>query len=231
LKGLGAAALGAAGLSRFGETNAANLGNSPCAHFCVTLYPPGPARGACISAAAQGQGECPSCGADATAANICYTPSGTVYCPDFSNDPLNCGKCANVCTTSVANASPACASETCGFQCDAGYTQCGNACVDDQTDVNNCGACGNVCPGGATCSSGACVCPAGETGCSATCCTQISTPGGACYWLDCGGNGCCWDLNGYYAGDPASCQQLDSCSPGGGGGSGGGCYKWATSSC
>lgn len=38
---------------------------------------------------------------------------------------------------------------------DAGYTVCGNACVDLQNDGNNCGACSHDCLGGA-CTGGAC---------------------------------------------------------------------------
>jgi len=33
-------------------------GNDTCAHICAALFPPGPERGACISAAAKGEGPC-----------------------------------------------------------------------------------------------------------------------------------------------------------------------------
>jgi hypothetical protein len=148
LKGLGAAALGAAGLSRFGAAKAANLGNSPCAHFCVTNYPPGPARGACIAAAAAAQGN-----------SVCSTGAGAVYCPNLTNDPNNCGACGNVCTTGYRSAAAACVNGTCSFTCDKGAA-CGDACVDTATNGNNCGGCGNVCPGTANgtavCSASAC---------------------------------------------------------------------------
>jgi len=96
----------------------------------------------------------------------------------------------------------------------------GAVCTNLQSDVNNCGTCGNACAAGDSCTAGVCgfACPHIE--------------GLACYWLDCelyNGN-CCWDLNGFPASDPADCQFLDSCSPGGGNGSNGGCYKWANSS-
>jgi hypothetical protein len=198
VKGLAAAALGAVGLRRLGSASAQNLGNSPCAHFCVALYPPGPERGDCISAAAQGQGICPSCGADAT--NVCQATDGTIYCPDFQTDPANCGGCGAVCSQ-PANGSATCSGGGCVITCNDGYEPDGTGgCVA----ISTCGAC-----------------------------PSISTPDGACYWLDCVSYGglCCWDLNGFYAGDPTSCQALDSCAPGGGGGSGGGCYKWDTQSC
>ena len=120
-------------------------------------------------------------------------------------------------------------------------------CPDFSSDPGNCGGCGKVCAqpanGSSMCSGGGCVVtcntgyqPDGNGGCVSTICPNgvcpaILSPNGACYWLDCSAGGCCWDLNGSYAGDPASCQALDSCSPGGGGGSSGGCYKWSTSSC
>jgi hypothetical protein len=64
-----------------------------------------------------------------------------------------------VCTTSVANASPACTAGACGFACRSGYASCSGACVDEQTDVAHCGSCTHGCslanavPG---CTAGAC---------------------------------------------------------------------------
>ena len=54
---------------------------------------------------------------------------------------------------------------------DAGcpHTLCGSSCVDTQTSASNCGSCGNACATGATCQSGACVCPGGEAACSGVC--------------------------------------------------------------
>jgi len=68
--------------------------------------------------------------------------------------------------------------------------------------------------------------------CHGSTCLEISTPAGACFWLDCFTvpNVCCWNLNGNYADNEAGCIALDGCN-GGGNGSGGGCYKWDTSSC
>jgi hypothetical protein len=60
------------------------------------------------------------------------------------------------CTTGVAHATASCSGGVCtGFACDAGFTQCGNSCLDLQTGSNNCGACGRSCQGGA-CTAGLC---------------------------------------------------------------------------
>lgn len=42
-------------------------GNSDCAHFCDSVFPPGPDRGTCISDAAHGTGLCYTCGPAAPA--------------------------------------------------------------------------------------------------------------------------------------------------------------------
>ena len=42
------------------------------------------------------------------------------------------------CTTSIANAAPACAAGACTFTCNAGFVLCNGACVDAATDGNDC---------------------------------------------------------------------------------------------
>jgi hypothetical protein len=43
-----------------------------------------------------------------------------------------------------------------GGACAAGYTQCGNQCIDLDSDPENCGACGSSCPAGIACAFGGC---------------------------------------------------------------------------
>jgi hypothetical protein len=75
----------------------------------------------------------------------------------------NCGACGITCTTAPAHGTPICAQGTCSFTCAAGFTKCGNACVDTTTDVYHCGGCGTVCPVNEHCEpgpggAGHCVC-------------------------------------------------------------------------
>jgi len=46
-------------------------GNSACAHFCEMVFPPGPERGTCVSAAAHGAGPCFQCGPAAPSSLHC----------------------------------------------------------------------------------------------------------------------------------------------------------------
>jgi hypothetical protein len=154
LKGLAGAALGVAGLARFGGAEAAKGGNSAAAHFCNAVFPPGPQRGQCVSDAAHGAGPFIACGGDP--ANYC---SGTGTCADFNSEINNCGGCGNVCSTSDLNATAACVNGTCVVTCDTGFTDCNGVCVHTASDANNCGACGNVCPeSNPTCYQGTCRC-------------------------------------------------------------------------
>ena len=139
LRGLGAAALGAAGLSRAGRADAADLGNSPCAHFCVAVFPPGPARGACVSAAAHGTGPCVACGANP--ANYC---GGA--CTNVQTDVNNCGVCGNVCPSDACNAAT-CIAGVCGTT----PTNAGGICAaapDHCTNPSTCDATGACVAGG-----------------------------------------------------------------------------------
>lgn len=123
---------------------------------------------------------CGTCGKKCTAASggtaVCSTGScGTScspptslcqaagVCANLNNDVNHCGTCDNQCTTNEANATPACNSTNCGFNCNSGYTQCGsppNSCVDTDTSVAHCGGCNQPCaqPPNSTrfCSGGAC---------------------------------------------------------------------------
>jgi len=59
--------------------------------------------------------------------------------------------------------------------CDEGFIDCGDACVDPLTDPKNCGSCGNDCNEG-VCVEGACAdeCPPGTLECEPGSCSDIS---------------------------------------------------------
>src|SRR5512143_3763108 len=50
---------------------AAAASNSVCAHWCLENFPPGPARGACVSQAAHDTGPCFDCGPDGANTGLC----------------------------------------------------------------------------------------------------------------------------------------------------------------
>lgn len=136
--------------------------NDDCASFCTQL-PPGPARGQCVSDAAQGQGLCYQCGpasGDPTAL-LC---AGN--CVDSSADNQNCGGCGQPC-----DAGKVCVDSSCISPCPAPQVDCGSGCTDLLTDPSNCGSCGEVCSfvnAIATCANAACAlgaCTAGWGNC------------------------------------------------------------------
>jgi hypothetical protein len=122
-----------------------------------------------------GIGNCGACGnACSGDAGLCATDEAgsfacTTACPDTTptncngscvdttSNPEYCGGCDGGCTTTVAHASPSCATSSCGFTCNTGYTLCDTGCVDYLTDPNNCGGCGSTyaCASG-VCSEGVC---------------------------------------------------------------------------
>jgi hypothetical protein len=97
-------------------------------------------------------------------------------CVNTASDPGDCDGCGHVCPA-VPNGQPTCASSTCGFTCNSGFSGCPTSaptsCVDEATDPTNCGACGKSCPGPTSgsgqpaCAAGACTldCSAGLTAC------------------------------------------------------------------
>jgi len=69
---------------------------------------------------------------------------------DIETDPMHCGGCGNVCSSSHV-ASLACAAGLCSSPCASGYSDCNNNKLIDgcethsDVDVLNCGGCGNAC--------------------------------------------------------------------------------------
>jgi hypothetical protein len=115
-------------------------------------------------------------------------------CVDTDTNTVNCGACGQTCSTSVANAQPACVNGACTFTCEAGFSLCNAACTNFMNDPNNCGGCGSAhaCAGGMTCQNGQCTtnctrttdCPAGYA-CNGSTCTTACSPTQTC------NGGCC----------------------------------------
>jgi hypothetical protein len=70
------------------------------------------------------------------------------------------------------------------FRCVAGYTLCGDGCLDLAEDSANCGSCGHACLSGYTCTGGNCMrlCSAGLTSCNNGCVDLLADAGncGSC---------------------------------------------------
>lgn len=89
------------------------------------------------------------------------------------------GKCRKVLGDGTACAGGTCqggacvpAGSTTPVPCQAGFTRCGDACVNLRLDPGHCGACGKVC-GSEVCINGACRCGTDLPPCSGTCaCVQ-----------------------------------------------------------
>jgi hypothetical protein len=200
LRWMGGALVGAALASVPRVAWAANDGNSACAHFCTQIFPPGPQRGECISAAARGEGLCFECGPEAP--DQTRVLCGQVCCAsgETCSATEQCVVPSNICTE--ANSSP------------GGGTDCGNspsgtilagqpcfcrplvegggACTTNQVGSCSKGCNSNAdCPRGtvcgesllvpgfpgvceSTCETGnaaaACVCPDGRFTCNNVCC-------------------------------------------------------------
>lgn len=95
--------------------------------------------------------------------------------------------CHGVCIARLADGGDACPPTMCA----APLTACGDTCANLQTDSSHCGLCGIACRGGASCTAGHCVCPAGQSPCSGMCvdlttvdhcgsCTNSCGSGGTC---------------------------------------------------
>jgi hypothetical protein len=134
------------------------------------------AMGACAFECADGRILCPAGSADVPGA-----------CVDVQQDPLRCGNCDTVCSSS--HVTPACEAGVCGGACEAGYGDClrelNDGCETQLlTDDAHCGACGVSCaelrrePG---CADGVCTgpCSAGYGDCDGDPDNGCETPLGA----------------------------------------------------
>lgn len=126
LKGIGAAALSAVGITRLGGKASAGGGNSACAHWCHANFS-GSAAGKCTSDAAHGTGACYQCGpASSGGMQLC---GGACIAPCTALDPCHVAGVCNPATQSCTNPNAA-----------------------DSTPCDD----GNLCNGLSTCQSGVC---------------------------------------------------------------------------
>jgi hypothetical protein len=84
------------GKQRHAGAEAQGQRNDACAHFCASVFPPGPRRGACVSDAARGAGPCVECG-PASESTLTFCRGA---CVDTDTDPDHCGGCDAPCLAS-----------------------------------------------------------------------------------------------------------------------------------
>jgi hypothetical protein len=118
LRGITGTLAGLGLVSAVGQVASADSQND-CATFCRQL-PPGPARGACVSDAAHGLGQCYDCGPGAPAGSTAVLCDDS--CVDTQTDAGNCGECGNACPAGVP-----CINGACG--CPSWLTLCNGNCV------------------------------------------------------------------------------------------------------
>jgi hypothetical protein len=203
-EGLFGALLASLGLGR-----AVAQGNSDCAHFCTSIFPPGRQRGDCISAAAHGTGLCYGCGpaAPASHADVCGNFGGPRFC--CSADTPNCcnGTCVNT-QTDVNNCG------VCGKTCASDETCCSGTCANLMTDPQHCTACNQHCPSDSLCCGNGTCCPAqvlNEIGqmVTAACCAD-----GCCPWINGAPPQCCVGNPNLCCPAGSNCCPGDLCCPG-----------------
>lgn len=217
LKGLGAAALGAAGLDRLGSAAAKGTNSRACATICGQLYGSNlAAQVQCTRQGERGQGPCAACGFNP--ANYC---SGT--CTNVATDITNCGACGHVCPTADSCNTPMCSSGVCSSVPTNENGACSGVGSDCTTPMCSSGYCkgfpineGGPCDNGTgTCDFGTCVanpvgCPTGTTDCNSTCVdlSSDSSNCGACGSSCVAGNECntatCYQGACYHNSNPAA---------------------------
>jgi len=131
-----------------------------CAYECP-LGAPTPCEGSCVDLETDGS-NCGSCGKVCTGGMTCQgggcgCPGGTHDCNGTcvgNSSTATCGTTSCVPCPVPANGAATCDGSSCGMTCDARYSQCGDACVDETKD-GNCGGCGITC--GVSCASSQCI--------------------------------------------------------------------------
>ena len=100
-----------------------------------------------------GMGACAAGGCVVTSCETAYQDcdhNGANGCESHpDDDPMNCGRCGNVCGMGMV-----CTNGTCA--CPAGQVVCHGACANTQSDPLNCGMCNLACPSGMACVAGMC---------------------------------------------------------------------------
>jgi hypothetical protein len=147
-------------------TRSCEAGLTECSGSCVDLSTSERHCGMCEAACPPVAGAIAACAAFrcgffcATGRADCDRLTATGCETDLETSPSHCGACGTVCT-GAPNATPACTSSACGFDCNRGFADCDgvpvNGCeVDTSRSAFHCGACGTQCGSGLVCVGGLC---------------------------------------------------------------------------
>lgn len=145
-----------------------------------------------------------------------------LLCTDMKLDPMNCGRCGNVCTAPAHASAPACRKGNCTFSCDAGFGDCNgdpsDGCETTLGSGAHCSACADTCVSTQTCQDRVCTCPGAAPDLCGGQCTNVQADpnncgrcGHACNPTQICSGGSCGCADGQRSCGDGTCSALFGC--------------------